>query len=112
MNTIRLHIFFKGLTLVLVLAFLLPSAAKFMHIFEEHHHEVCLGESNAHFHTQDVECEFYKFKLNTPFTIPENNVVVLEFPHIESIIPTHYSFLSEFQTLHFSLRGPPSINLI
>lgn len=112
MGALRLNILFKSVTLVLVLAFLLPSAVKFMHIFEQHQHEICLGESDSHFHTQDVDCEFYKFKLNSPFTIPKNTIVLLAFSNIESAIPTHYSFLSEFQTLHFSLRGPPSINLI
>ena len=112
MNFLRQHIIFKGLTLILVFAFLLPSAVKAMHVFEDHQHEVCLGEIDAHFHNYDVDCEFYKFKLNSHFTIPENTVLVVNFPHIESTIPTHYSFLSEFQTLHFSLRGPPAINLI
>lgn len=112
MIALRPHILFKSVTLILVLAFLLPSAVKFLHIFEQHQHEICLGESDAHFHTQDVDCEFYKFKLNNPFTVPHYNVVVLAFSEIESTIPTHYAFLSEFQRLHFSLRGPPSINLI
>lgn len=112
MNLLKHHIIFKGLTPLLVLVFLLPSAVKAMHIFENHQHEVCLGESDSHFHTLDVDCEFYKFKINIPFTIPENSAVVIDFPKINCIIPAHYSFLSEYQSLHFSLRGPPAINLI
>ncbi|OBX23793.1 hypothetical protein LX77_00046 [Gelidibacter algens] len=112
MNIVRQHTIFKGLTLILVVAFLLPTAVKVIHVFEKHHHEVCLGESDTHFHTLVVDCQFYKFKINIPFTIPENSVVVIEFPKINCVIPTHYSFLSEYQNLQFSLRGPPTINLI
>lgn len=110
MNLLRKHIAFKGLTLLLVLVFLLPSAVKAMHIFEKHQHEVCLGESDTHFHTLDVDCEFYKFKINIPFTTPENSAVIIYFPQITSRTPTHYAFLSDYQSLHFSLRGPPTIN--
>ncbi|WP_243835773.1 hypothetical protein [Gelidibacter sediminis] len=112
MDIFRQHIFFKILTLTLMLTFLLPAAVKILHVFEQHKHEVCLGEADTHIHTKDVECEFYKFKLNTPFTIPENHIATLVSPQIEGIIPTNYAFLSEFQYLHFSLRGPPAISLI
>lgn len=112
MNFIRQHIIFKVLTLSIVLTLLLPSAVKFMHIFESHHHEICLGEADAHFHSLDIECEFYKFKLNIPFTIPENVAVLIAYAEISSLITTDYSFLSTYQSLHFSLRGPPSVNLI
>lgn len=112
MSFLRQHILFKGLTLILVLAFLLPSAVKFLHIFEHHQHEVCYGESDAHFHTLDVDCEFYKFKINTPFTLPENLTALTVYPEINIFNTKEYCFLSEYQRLHFTRRGPPSINLI
>lgn len=112
MNFLRQHIVFKSLTLILVLTFLLPSAVKFMHIFETHQHEICLGEADTHIHTLDVDCQFYKFKLNIPFTLPENIATLVLYPEINDFITSEYSFLSQYQTLHFSLRGPPSINLI
>ena len=112
MNYIRQHIIFRGFTLILVLTFLLPSTVKFMHIFENHKHEVCYGESDAHFHTLDIDCEFYNFKLNVPFTLPENPKVLIAYLEIKGTVTTDYSFLSDFQRLHFSLRGPPAINLI
>lgn len=112
MNFLRAHIIFKGWTLILVLTLLLPSAVKFMHIFENHQHEVCYGESDAHFHTLDIDCEFYNFKLNVPFTLPENVSVLISLLEIKSVVKSDYSFLSDYQILHFSLRGPPAINLI
>lgn len=112
MRFLRQHILFKVLTLILVFTFLLPSAVKFMHVFEHHKHEVCYGESVAHFHTLDVDCEFYKFKINTPFTLPEIITAITGYPEINIYNTKEYSFLSEYQRLHFTRRGPPSINLI
>lgn len=108
----RQHIIFKCLTLFMVMVFLLPSAVKFHHIFENHKHEVCLGESDTHIHTLDIDCQFYKFNQNPAFTMGLFFLDVLEFPEIHPIVSTDYSFLSEYQTLHFSLRGPPAYNLI
>ena len=112
MNFLRQHIAFRVLTLIIVVTLLLPSAVKLMHIFEKHQHEVCYGEANSHFHTLDIDCEFYKFKLNIPFTIPENVDVLITYAEILTVPTKDYSFLSEYQRLHFSLRGPPAINLI
>lgn len=112
MSFLRQHVLFKGLMLLLTVSLLLPSAIKFLHIFEHHHHEVCEGEVDAHFHTLDVDCEFYKFQIISPFTFPENASAIVSFPEIKSIISSDYSFLSEFQRLHFARRGPPSVNLI
>lgn len=112
MRKVKQHIAFRITTLVLVLAFLLPSAVKLSHVFEHHHHEVCNGEVTTHLHTSDVVCDFYKFKLSTQFTIPTHD---FEFASIEDnhqIKTSQYSFLSEFQRLQFSLRGPPQIHLI
>ncbi len=112
MNSIKQHIIFRGLTVMLVLIFMLPSAVKLMHNFENHQHEICYGEAQAHFHTLDIECEFYKFKINVPFTLPENLTVLIGYPEIHIFNVKEYSFLSEFQKLHFTRRGPPIINLI
>lgn len=83
-----------------------------MHVFEHHQHEICYGESDTHLHTLDVDCEFYKFKINIPFTIPENVAELISFPEVTIFHTKEYSFLSEFQSLHFTRRGPPTFNLI
>ena len=105
----RQQIGFHFIALVLAVTLLLPSAVKFMHIFEKHHHEVCYGEASAHFHTLDIDCEFYKFQLNSAYIIPEQNFALLEYHLIKPIKKAEYGFLSEFQQLHFSLRGPPEL---
>ena len=110
MNCLRQHVVFKGVMLVLALALLLPSAVKFLHIFEHHQHEVCEGEIDTHFHTLDLDCEFYKFQVNAPFTLPVYFTDFITFSETKSVISSDYSFLSEFQRLHFTRRGPPQLN--
>ena len=107
MHKTQQHIAFKFTTLLLVLTLLMPSAVKFAHIFSHHEHEVCEGESKTHLHTLDVDCTFYKFNLNNQYTfsIQSFNFFVLEDNYQD--IFTEYLFLDSFQTLHFSLRGPP-----
>lgn len=107
MQPIKQHIAFRTATLLLVFTLILPSAVKFSHIFEHHEHEICHNEYEAHLHTLDVDCEFYKFKLTTQFyTLFE----YVELPNEVSnfkINTTLYNFLNNHRQLSFSLRGPP-----
>ncbi|WP_299781176.1 hypothetical protein [uncultured Formosa sp.] len=107
MSKLKKHIVFKFFTLVLVLTLLTPTLVKFNHVFEHHHRELCHGEQQTHLHTANVDCEFYKFQLNHLFTIPEfiANTPLVEENH--QLIASQYYFLSDYQQLHFSLRGPP-----
>ncbi|WP_426430540.1 hypothetical protein ACPX19_13390 [Winogradskyella sp. HB-48] len=102
---------FKVLSLVLVLSVLLPSAVKLSHVFNHHKHEVCKNDSNSttHFHEIDLDCEFYKFKLNTNYysgfytyeTIIQNNFSKLN--------ACEYLFLRTHQQNTSHLRGPPTL---
>lgn len=102
---------FKVLALVLILAVLLPSAVKLSHVFTHHKHEVCKNDSNdkTHFHELDVDCEFYKFKLNTNYysglyafeTIIQNN--------LSKVNTCFYLFLRTHQQNASFLRGPPTL---
>lgn len=97
---------------MLVVTLLMPTGFKFSHIFTHHQHEICNGESQTHLHKSDLDCSFYQFNLSTPFTIPSFEY---QFIFVEDNHQNHdevYSFLSEYQRLHFSLRGPPQITLI
>lgn len=104
------HITYKIITCLLVITLLVPTAVKFSHIFLHHHHEICHGEPQTHLHKADLDCNFYKFKLSAPFTIPS---ITYAFHSIEDNHQNYagvYSFLSDFQQLHFSLRGPPQLD--
>lgn len=109
MHKINQKITFKIITCVLVMSLLVPTAVKFSHIFTHHHHEICDGEPQTHLHSADLDCSFYKFKLSTPFTIPAMEFVGVSINDNHQYYPDYYSFLSDFQQLHFSLRGPPQL---
>ncbi|MFD2550943.1 hypothetical protein ACFSQP_03845 [Bizionia sediminis] len=109
MHKIKEHSLFKTLAILLVLAVLLPAAVKFGHIFENHAHEVCTNKSSTHLHEIDLDCEFYKFNLANQFFQEAAEFLVLHFEENHKIASSHYAFLSPFQQLHFSLRGPPVV---
>jgi len=109
LQNLKQHIGFKIAALVLVATMIIPTAVKFAHIFNHHKHETCRGEYQAHLHTSYPDCSFHKFKLTTPFTIPVFAVDLIIPKQENKTIITHYLFLSEYQQLHFSLRGPPQL---
>ena len=109
LETLKQHITFKIVALAILLAILTPSVVKMLHLFENHQHEVCLGEQKVHFHNLDLDCEFYKFKLNNTFTFSFNNVKIILFSNIIKPIRSQYNFTSDYQRLSFSLRGPPQL---
>lgn len=109
MKLLKEHIAFKVLTFVLVVILLVPSTVKFIHIFSHHEHEVCEGNPKAHFHKLDVDCEFFKFKLNSQFyTTNEHIELTVYNPHYK-INKLTYNFLNNHRQLSFSLRGPPRL---
>lgn len=103
---------FKIFTFILVFALLMPTGLKFSHIFLHQHHEVCHGETQTHLHNADLDCSFYQFNLSTPFTIPTFEYQFVFTVQNHQNYGEAYSFLSEYQQLHFSLRGPPQIVFI
>lgn len=101
------NIFIKIASVVLLLAVLLPSAVKFAHVLEQHKHEVCTDNSSTHMHELDLDCEFYKFKLNTQYySFLESNNIIIEDNYFK-INNTFYNFQYNHQQLSYSLRGPP-----
>lgn len=109
MQNLKQHIAYRIATLVLVLALVLPTLVKFSHIFQYHEHEICHNEFEAHLHTLDLDCEFYKFNLTSSFTIPNYSIEIFQPLHSYLKSDSYYNFLSKYQRLHFSLRGPPQL---
>lgn len=107
MGDLKKHIVFKTITLLIAIAFLIPSAVKFSHIFTHHTHKVCEGEQTTHIHKVDIDCDFYKFKLNNNYlnVVAYNSSFQLSEPY--KIKYFTYKFLYNHRTLSFSLRGPP-----
>ena len=109
MKKAKEHIVFKSIIIILIITLLVPSVVKLAHVFENHKHEVCKNPQKTHFHEFDLDCEFYLFKLNpqTPFT--NVYIGVKEFCDDFKPIISQYHFVSDYQHLAFSLRGPPSL---
>ena len=92
-----------------MLIVLLPSAVKLTHAFNHHTHEVCESDNQlkTHFHESDLDCDFYKFKLN------KNQFFVLSKYDNNTDIPfskeslEHYISFNNYQQLSRFLRGPP-----
>ncbi|MGS2726091.1 hypothetical protein ACU8DI_05740 [Psychroserpens sp. BH13MA-6] len=101
------HISLKVAFVILALTLLLPSVVKFSHVFSHHDHVVCLEKNQTHFHNLDLDCEFYKFKLQQQTTFPPVNYELSLAENNHKDLNPYYAFLSDYQSLHFSLRGPP-----
>lgn len=87
---------------------LFPSAVKLAHVFANHQHTYCNHYSESHFHQKNLDCQLSSFH-QAPFSFPGFiNYKVYE-PEIQNSGFDHiYFFLSEYQKLPFSLRGPPT----
>ena len=88
---------------------MLPAAIKAVHIFEHHNHKVCLGDTSTHIHQVDLDCEFQKFQLNQNFTIFQEHIDIYSPQETPLKTVSQYFFISEYQRLPFSLRGPPAL---
>lgn len=109
MKLLKEHIIFKCITLLLVCFLLTPSFVKLGHVFENHKHEICIEKQNTHIHALDLDCEFYKFKVNNNFTL---NVLTFNLLTLElhpKVYTSQYHFISDYQRLPYALRGPPQL---
>ena len=107
MLQIKEHIASKVLVVLLSVVLVVPLFVKLNHIFEDHKHEVCKTPNKTHFHEYEIECEFYNFKLNTQFNLSITSVIIPVLKEKTQSITSQYYFISDYQQLQFSLRGPP-----
>lgn len=107
MKQLKEHIIFKLIMLTLVFSLLVPSFVKLAHTFEDHKHEACKTPQKLHFHDFEVDCEFYKFKLNKHFL----STYIFEEPTTISIgselLVSEYLHYNYNLPLYKYLRGPP-----
>ena len=102
------HIAFKILTMLLVVLLWVPSTVKLAHVFDHHKHEICQGDNSTHIHKVDLDCEFQKFQINNNYTFSKIVFEIFQLKENSKTIESQYIFLSNYQSLHFSLRGPPA----
>lgn len=109
MSKFNESIIFKSIILTLVITLLVPSFVELAHAFEDHKHEICITPQKSHFHEYDIDCEFYKFKTSPQIAVSFNYSENLEIETITAQIISQYQFISDYQRLPFSLRGPPTV---
>ena len=103
------HIIVNALSIALVLFLFTPSIVKLKHAISEHEHFECTAVGEIHIHKIELDCDFEKFNLSPQFEprliqLPEN------FNTSEYKVASQlYTFLSYYQKMHFTLRGPPSL---
>lgn len=84
-----------------------PTAVKTLHIFAHQHHKVCIAGSKVHIHQVDLDCDFHKFQLNTNTSFLNYTLSLFVKKEASLKIISQYGFISEFQRLQTTLRGPP-----
>lgn len=107
MKIIFKNIFFSFIAMLLLSTMAIPDIAKITHAIFEHKEITCLEKNAVHFHEAEFNCEFQKYQLSTYFSPEIYNCMafVADFKIEQS--QNYYFLLSEYQKLHFSLRGPP-----
>ena len=95
------------ISLVLVLAILSPALVMLSHALYEHEEQACKEIGSVHVHEIEVDCDFHKFQLSPQLYPVFANAVKTHPTLIREKDFNYYSFLSKYQKLHFTLRGPP-----
>ncbi|WP_412985213.1 hypothetical protein [Pontimicrobium sp. IMCC45349] len=109
MQVLIKHIIIKVSLLVIVFTLLAPSFVKLAHAFENHEHFACETPNKLHIHDLEIDCEIYKFKLNTQtLSITNNFEIDIPETNYQKII-SQYTCISKYQRLQCNLRGPPSL---
>ncbi|QXP58006.1 hypothetical protein H0I25_09600 [Cellulophaga sp. HaHa_2_95] len=85
----------------------IPDIAKIAHAVLEHNEQTCQEKTKGHIHETEFDCEFHKYHITTYFTPEIYSFQVLEPVNHIFFNEKFYFLLSEFQQLHFTLRGPP-----
>lgn len=86
-----------------------PAIINLAHVFSGHDHHYCNHYSDSHFHKENIDCELFKFQ-QSPVAHFEIFSFTIFNPEIKtSGFTSLYWFLSEYQKLSFSLRGPPEM---
>lgn len=104
----KTHHIYRIIAILLFVAIVIPSVVKLAHIFEDHKHEVCINPSDSHFHEVEIDCEFYKFKLNNSFIFIFNDVAIPKIKNNHKNIICDYFFINSYKSFGIVLRGPPS----
>ena len=109
MKKVITHIAFKLSIVILVFTILTPTIVKLAHTLENHEHIVCIDTQTTHFHGIDLDCEFYKFKLQTQTFHEFIEFHLHEKLELNNVIESNYQYYSSTTAELCFLRGPPEL---
>lgn len=101
------HIYINAVSIVLVVFLFMPSIVKLSHAISDHEHIECTAFGELHMHGVELDCDFEKFNLSSQSYPALIQVPKYIAPIQDREYGLHYNFLSNYQKLHFALRGPP-----
>lgn len=97
-------------SLLLVITLLLPIGVSFAHSLNKHkHHNICKSSSEKHLHQLEASCILLKFKPSTAYSLSKFTFKFIPFKVPQQAPNSIYYFISDFNTLPFSLRAPPNL---
>jgi len=105
-----MSIFQKYGLIFLTMAILLPSVLKLSHIYAHEKHTVCVEYNDLHIHKKQLDCELCKLHYTPFFKYELFTYELVNDVFIDKKFFNNYLFLSEYQKLSYSLRGPPQRN--
>ena len=109
MYNYKQHIISRITTIIIVACLLLPTGVKIAHVFSNHDHKVCIGENQSHFHEIDMDCEFYKFNLNSNLYVHINTFEINFEIKTQTVNVKNYLYSKDHQHPSTYLRGPPCL---
>ena len=101
-----LKIFKKYSIICLSIVVFLPTIVQLVHTFEKHEHGICISKDDQHFHQKDSDCALCHLQAETHAILNDRSFPVFNAKE-QILLRTRYNFLSNYQQLSFSLRGPP-----
>jgi hypothetical protein len=102
------NIAFYFLAALLIGLITLPAILKLKHAIFEHHTFVCKEKGKLHIHEVELDCDYHKFNLTHYYTHLQQEFATFSTIVKSKKIINFYNFLSKYQKLHFSRRGPPA----
>lgn len=94
---------------LVIMVAILPSAIKIHHALAQHKEIHCDDTTNTHIHEIEFDCDFQKYHIAPSYLAKTTSVTPVKDLILKQKNFGFYFEISEYQKLHFSLRGPPTV---
>jgi len=94
---------------ILAFALLFPSIINFAHAYSHDKHQHCTEMGTLHFHKKDLDCQLCDFHLTPAILISFFEETPSLIKNFNSTFSSYTLLFSNYNQLHFNLRGPPAV---